>query len=79
MRLHISVDDDLVKELDRKVGRRRRSGFIAATIRRALDDERRWKHILGALGTIPDREHDWDRDPAAWVRAQRRGDVRRVG
>lgn len=79
MRLHISVDDDLVKELDRKVGRRRRSGFIAATIRRALDDERRWKDILGALGKIPDREHDWDRDPAAWVRAQRRGDARRVG
>lgn len=79
MRLHISMDDDLVKELDRKVGRRRRSGFIAATIRRALDDESRWKDILGALGRISDREHEWDRDPAAWVRAQRRGDVRRVG
>ncbi len=79
MRLHISVDEDLVKELDRKVGRRRRSGFIAATLRRALDDERRWKDILGALGKIADRGHDWDPDPATWARAQRRGDVRRVG
>lgn len=79
MRLHISVDEDLVKELDRRVGRRRRSGFIAATIRRALDDEARWKDILGALGEIPDRGHDWDADPAAWVRGQRRGDVRRTG
>lgn len=24
-------------------------------------------------------EHEWDRDPAAWARAQRRGDRRRVG
>ncbi len=79
MRVHISLDDDLVAELDRRVGGRRRSSFIAATVRRALDDERRWDEIEAALAAVPDETHGWDADPAEWVRAQRRGDARRVG
>ena len=79
MRLHISLEDDLVAELDRRVGRRRRSAFIGQTIRRALDDERRWEEIEAALDAIPDTGHDWDEDPAAWVRAQRAHDASRVG
>lgn len=79
MRLHISLEDDLVDELDRRVGRRRRSAFISETVRRALDDDRRWTDVEAALDTVPDQGHEWDADPAAWVRAQRRGDGRRVG
>lgn len=79
MRLHISVADALVKELDRRVGGRRRSAFIAATLRRALEDERRWDDVLGSLGKIADGGHEWDADPAAWVRSQRRADARRTG
>lgn len=79
MRLHISLEDELVAELDRRVGRRRRSAFIAASLRRALDDARRWEDIEAALGTLEDAGHEWDDDPAAWVRAQRREDERRVG
>lgn len=79
MRLHISLGDDLVAELDARVGRRRRSAFIAQTLRQALEDERRWDDIEAALGALSDVEHEWDDDPAAWVRAQRRGDLRRVG
>jgi Arc/MetJ family transcription regulator len=79
MRLHISLEDDLVAELDRRVGRRRRSAFIGQTIRKALEDERRWEHIEAALAALPASGHDWDDDPGAWVRAQRHGDVRRVG
>jgi hypothetical protein len=79
MRLHISLEDDLVAELDRRVGRRRRSAFIGQTIRRALDDERRWEDIEAALAALPATGHGWDEDPGAWVRAQRRGDERRVG
>jgi len=79
MRLHISLADDLVAELDRRVGRRRRSAFIGETVRHALDDERRWEDIEAALEAIPDTGHEWDDDPAAWVRAQRAGDTRRVG
>ncbi len=79
MRVHISLDEALVSQLDQRVGRRRRSAFIAETVRRALDDERRWDEIEAALGAVPDEGHEWDDDPAAWVRGQRRGDARRVG
>lgn len=79
MRLHIALADELVAELDRRVGPRRRSAFIALLIRRGLDDEARWDEIESALGQIDDFGHEWDDDPAEWVRAQRQGDRRRVG
>jgi predicted transcriptional regulator len=79
MRLHISIDDDLVAQLDARVGSRRRSMFIGETVRRALDDERRWDDIEAGLGALGGREHEWDRDPAEWVAAQRHGDTARVG
>ena len=79
MRLHISLDDELVERLDRRVGRRRRSAFIAEALSRALEEERRWRDIEAALATVPDGGHDWDADPSGWVRAQRHGDERRVG
>ena len=71
MRLHIAVDDDLVAEIDRRAGPRRRSAFIGELIRRGLDDERRWDDIDAALGGLADTGHEWDDDPAAWVRRQR--------
>lgn len=79
MRLHISLEQELVDQLDRRVGRRRRSAFIAQTVRRALEDERRWEEIEATVGALSESGHAWDEDPAGWVRAQRRGDARRVG
>ncbi len=79
MRLHISLEDELIAALDARVGSRGRSAFIAATIRQALEDQRRWDEIEAALGSLQDSDHEWDRDPAGWVRSQRRGDRRRVG
>lgn len=79
MRLHIQLDDELVHELDERVGPRGRSAFLAMLLKRALEDERRWDDIESALGALEDVGHDWDDDPAAWVRAQRRSDDRRAG
>jgi Arc/MetJ family transcription regulator len=79
MRLHITLDDALVAELDQRAGVRRRSAFIAEIIRRTLDDERRWADIERSLGSLPDEGHQWDDDPADWVRRQRRSDSRRAG
>jgi metal-responsive CopG/Arc/MetJ family transcriptional regulator len=71
MRLHISLDDDLVHHLDQRVGPRDRSRFIAHAVRRALDDLDRRDAIEQAIGSIADVGHEWDDDPAAWVRSQR--------
>jgi Arc/MetJ-type ribon-helix-helix transcriptional regulator len=77
--LHITLSEELVRELDRRVGARRRSRFIAGAVRQALDDERRWEAIEAALGALDDEGHVWDEDPAAWVHEGRRHDVTRVG
>lgn len=79
MRLHIALDDHLVEELDRRAGERQRSAYIAELIRRGLEDEQRWEDIESALASIPDKGHEWDSDPAEWVRSQRQFDVRRSG
>jgi hypothetical protein len=79
MRLHITLPDEVVRALDRRVGPRRRSTYIAQAVGQALDDDRRWELIESAVGTIEDEGHDWDADAADWVRSQRRTDSRRVG
>lgn len=79
MRLHIALNDELVAELDRRVGPRRRSAYIAELVKRGLEDEERWDDIEASLGALANSTHDWDDDPAGWVRTQRRGDARRVG
>ena len=79
MRLHIALDDDLVAEIDRRAGPRRRSAFIGELIQRGLDNERRWDDIEAALGGLPDTGHEWDDHPATWVRRQRHADPRRTG
>jgi Arc/MetJ family transcription regulator len=81
MRVHITLDDDLIAQLDARVGTRRRSAFISATVRRALEDERRWQDIEAGFGALAEdgAGHEWDADPAGWVAAQRHGDPTRVG
>ncbi len=79
MRVHITLDDDLVAQLDTRVGSRGRSAFISETVRRALEDEQRWQDIESGLGLLAGGEHEWDADSAAWVRAQRESDPSRVG
>ena len=79
VRLRISLDGHLVAEIDRRVGSRRRGAFIAELIRRGLENEHRWDEIDGACGALPDSGHEWDEDPAGWVRRQRRADARRSG
>jgi Arc/MetJ family transcription regulator len=79
MRVHITLSDDLVAELDRRTGLRGRSAFIASAVRHVLADEQRWEDIESGFGSIPDEGHEWDEDPSAWVAAQRYGDVGGVG
>ena len=75
-RVHVSLEEELVRELDELVGPRERSPFIAEAVRRAVEEKRRWRAIESAFGAISDQGHEWDDDPAAWVHAQRRSDPR---
>ena len=79
MRMHIELDDELVAQIDELSGSRGRSAFVRSAIERAIRQEFRWTEIEAAAGVIADRNHDWDADPAAWVREQRRSDARRAG
>jgi hypothetical protein len=77
--VHIALDEAVVDQIDRVAGPRRRSAYIAEAVRRALEEDRRWELIWSGVGSISDPGHDWDDDPAAWVREQRHADARRVG
>ena len=79
MRMHIELDDELIAQVDALSGPRGRSAFVRSAIERAVQQERRWSAIGSAAGAIADHGHDWDDDPAAWVRDQRRSDSRRAG
>ena len=78
MRIHVLLDDDLVAEIDRLAGARKRSDFIARVVRDAIEDENRWCEIEAGLGVLTDGGHEWDADTAGWVRTQRH-DGRRIG
>ena len=79
MRIRVALDDALVAELDRRAGSRPRSEFAAEMIARGLEDERRQENLEAAFGSLPDTGHEWDDDPAAWVRQQRRFNSRSQG
>ena len=79
MRVHIMAEDDLIRRIDEVAGERGRSGWIVKVLREAVDLEERKRTLLAGIGSISDTGHEWDDDPAAWVRAQRRADPRRVG
>jgi hypothetical protein len=65
--------EELVRELDRRVGARRHSAYIARAVERALDHDRRWELLESAIGSVSDGGHEWDEDAGRWVRDQRRG------
>jgi Arc/MetJ family transcription regulator len=79
MRMHIELDDALVRELDAVTGPRGRSAFVRRAVERALEQERRWRALQEAAGSVAEEGHEWDLDPGEWVRHQRHGDSRRAG
>ena len=79
MRMHIELDDALIAEVDELAGYRQRSAFVREAVQAAVEQHKRWRLISQAAGSIPDTGHDWDLDPAEWVRTQRFGDTTRVG
>lgn len=79
MRLHITLDDEVIAEVDKVAGPRRRSAFIVEAVLDALDQHRRLALLESAFGSIAPEGHVWDPDPAAWVRDERHADRHRGG
>jgi len=77
--MHIELDPLLVAQVDELAGPRGRSGFVRDAVEHAVRQARRWEDIKSAAGAISDEGHEWDDDPAAWVRAQRFADERHSG
>lgn len=72
------MDETLIERVDEVAGERGRSHFVREAVVSALERRDRLVLIQSAKGAISATGHEWDTDPAAWVRAQRRGDGRRV-
>lgn len=79
MRLHIELDDDLVGKVDAAAGHRGRSAFVRSAVEKALAEQRRLESLEKGFGSIKDTGHEWDEDPAGWVRRQRFADSQRIG
>jgi metal-responsive CopG/Arc/MetJ family transcriptional regulator len=81
MRTHVVLPDDLVKEVDALVGKRRRSAFIAEAAQDRLRRERLARVLEETAGAFKAEDHpEWatSKNVAAWVRKQRRQRSRRV-
>lgn len=80
MRMHIDLDEDLVREIDRLAGPRERTAFVRKALTTAVTEARRAEALARVAGSLAQAApHEWDADPAQWVRETRRSGVRRAG
>ena len=80
MRTHIIVPDELVDEVDRLVGKRRRSAFFVDAARERLRRERLLQAMKEAAGSLKAEDYPHWATPekvARWVRKIRRESERK--
>ena len=83
MRTHVILPDELIKEIDEKVGRRNRSRYIADVVAERIRRDKLVETIRRGAGILSDEDYpEWSTPEkvAAWVRKLRdtpsiRGDV----
>jgi len=56
-RTNIILPDELLKEVDRVAGKRKRSNFIAQVLQEKLAEMRFEKALVGAIGAWSDENH----------------------
>jgi hypothetical protein len=56
-RAHVIIEEDIVKEIDRLVGKKKRSSFIATATKRELKRLKQLSIIKKFKGTWRDKEH----------------------
>lgn len=80
-RIHIMVPEELVDELDKRVGKRGRSKFVVAATAKELRRVRLREAIKDAAGALSDvNVPGWETPEAAveWVRDLRKADEERL-
>jgi metal-responsive CopG/Arc/MetJ family transcriptional regulator len=76
-RTHVTLSDDVLAAIDRRVGARGRSRFLEEAAREKLDRLDLDDAIVAAAGTLTAEEYPEFRDQASineWVRQQRRSE-----
>jgi hypothetical protein len=78
-RTHIVIPEPLVSEIDRMVGKRGRSEFLAQAAAKELKRLQQIKALEGAAATWRDKDHPELRGGTAkWVRELRKENERRL-
>ena len=77
-RTHIVISEQLAVQIDRLVGKRGRSSFLAQAAEKELMRLRQLKALKTAVGAWKDQEHpELKRGAAAWVAKVRKEDEKR--
>ena len=78
-RTHVVLEDKLVKDIDRLVGRRQRSSFLTQAAEEKLLRLRQIEALKAAAGAWKDEDHPELKDSSAgWVRKLRKESERRL-
>ena len=81
VRTHIVVPEDLVQEVDRVAGKRKRSHFVEAAIREKLARQALGAALAATVGVLDPAEYpEWGTPEkvSAWVKAGRQEDNARL-
>jgi len=81
VRTHLILPDELVEEIDRLVGKRKRSRFIVEALREKVRRETLLDALRETAGMLTEDEHpEWatSQRAAAWVRQSRQRDDERL-
>jgi Arc/MetJ-type ribon-helix-helix transcriptional regulator len=71
VRTHVSLPDDLVKDIDELVGKRKRSEFIADALEKSVRSEKMLRVIKEGAGILSDEDYPYWSTPekvAQWLR-----------
>jgi len=79
-RAHVVLEEKLLKDIDRLVGSRRRSSFLAEAAEEKPMRYRQIAALKAAAGSWKDEDHpELKQGSAKWVRTLRRETERRLG
>jgi predicted transcriptional regulator len=81
VRTHVVLPEELVEEIDRLAGPRKRSQFIEEAVRARVEREKLGEALKASAGILKPEDHpEWrtPEDVSAWVRRSRELDNERL-